>query len=133
MNRPYRRLIRLPPARWEMVLNPVFFCGVQWAKLGQKRLRVAFPPPLPFVLTRDGCKDTSLTPSKKGTPGSPVPLLFLAHPESSLLCTCIPADLTAVEFRTLRLATPGSAVCVHRSAFLCPAAQRGHRALRGVG
>lgn len=117
-------------------LNPVSFCGVQWAKLGQKKLRVALPPPLPFVLTRDGCKDLSLTPSKKVPLDRPVPLLFLAYPESSLLRTCMPACLTAVAFRTQRLP---SSYLRQAQLFVCTGwrflstAQRGHRTLRDVG
>lgn len=66
----------------------------------------------PFVLTRDGCKDISLTPSKKVPLDRPVPLLFLAYPESSLLRTCMPAYLTAVAFRTQRLATYARFSCL---------------------
>lgn len=110
-------------------LNPVSFCGVQWAKLGQKKLRAALPAPLPFVLTRDGCKDISLTPSKKVPLDRPVPLLVLAYPESSLLRTCIP-DRRGVP--DPELATPLFA-CTRFLEFLCRTALRGHRALRGVG
>lgn len=91
------------------MVNPVSFCGVQWAKLGQKKLRAALPPPLPFVLTGDGCKDISLTPSKKAPLDRPVPLLFLAYPESSLLRTCIP-DRRGVPDPDAGYAT----VCIHR-------------------
>lgn len=99
-----------------------------------KKLRFALPPPLPCLRVGQGRLQGHILDTLKKVPlDRPVPLLFLAYPESSLLRTCIPAYLTAVALRIQRVATPGSAVCVHGLTSVCRAAQRGHGALRDVG
>lgn len=120
-----------------MVLNPVLSGGVQWAKLGQKKPRFALPPPWPFVLTGDGY---GVQGHILGTLNIECPWIvqslsfsWLTLNQACCVPAYLPANLTAVAFRTQRAATPGSAVCVHRLAFLFPAAQRGLGALRDVG